>query len=62
MNHWTKRDILDLWKPVLPDLLGIPVAFLLWQSGGDLFGSIFYVLICLVFIRAVLSLLLWWNS
>lgn len=62
MNKWTKRDILDLWKPVYPDLFGIPIVALLTLTNGSFFGSLFYVLICLVFMRAVLSFLLWMQS
>lgn len=62
MNKWTKRNILDLWKPVPPDLLGVFLAFVLWQANGDLLGSLFFTLLCLAAVRGVLSFFLWLDS
>jgi len=62
MNNWTKRDILDLWRPVYPDLLALPVIYLLTLDGGSVIGAILYALLYLIFIRAVLSFLLWMTS
>jgi hypothetical protein len=62
VNNWTKRDILDLWRPVYPDLLALSVVYLLTLSGGSLIGAVLYALLYLIFIRAVLSFLLWMTS